>query len=88
MQACPVVSSDAGGSSELVTDWATGRLAKSEQPADFAEKIGSLLDDPERAATVARAARRYVLDVHSAESVARQAVEIYGMIEEARRHRK
>jgi glycosyltransferase involved in cell wall biosynthesis len=85
MQACPVVSSDAGGCPELVKDWTTGRLAKSEQPADFAEKIGSLLDDPEGAARMARAARRYVLDVHSADGVARQAVDIYETVAKMRR---
>lgn len=86
MQACPVVSSDAGGNPELVTDWTTGRLAISEQPADFAEKIRSLLDDPERAAKMGRAGRQYVLDVHSAECVARQAVEVYARVAEMRRH--
>jgi glycosyltransferase involved in cell wall biosynthesis len=77
MQACPVVASDAGGCPEVVTDWATGRLANSENPADFAEKIRSLLDDPERAARMARTGRQHVLDLHSAESVVRQCVEIY-----------
>jgi glycosyltransferase involved in cell wall biosynthesis len=76
-QACPVVSSDAGGCPEVVTDWTTGRLAKSEQPADFAEKIGSLLDDPERAAKIARAGHQYVVDLYSVQSVVRQSVEIY-----------
>jgi glycosyltransferase involved in cell wall biosynthesis len=86
MQACPVVSSDAGGCPEVVTDWTTGRLAKSEQPADFAEKIRSLLDDPEGAARMAAAGRRYVLDVHSAERVAREAAEIYETIAKMQRH--
>jgi glycosyltransferase involved in cell wall biosynthesis len=85
-QACPVVSSDAGGCPEVVTDWTTGRLAKSEQPADFAEKIRTLLDDPERAAKMARAGRRSVLELHSAESVVGQSVEIYKRAARMRRH--
>jgi glycosyltransferase involved in cell wall biosynthesis len=85
VQACPVVSTDAGGCPEVVADWTTGRLAKSEQPADFAEKIRSLLDDPECAAKMARAGRRYVLDLYSAQSVYRQAVEIYKRAAKTRR---
>jgi glycosyltransferase involved in cell wall biosynthesis len=85
VQACPVVCSDAGGNPEVVTDWTTGRLAKSEQPADFAEKVLSLLDDPERAAKMARAGRQYVLDLYSAQSVFRQSVEIYERAAKMRR---
>jgi glycosyltransferase involved in cell wall biosynthesis len=86
MQGCPVVSSDAGGCPEVVADWTTGRLAKSGQPTDFAEKILSLIDDPERAATIAQAGRRYVLGLHSAESVVRQSIEIYEQATKMQRH--
>jgi glycosyltransferase involved in cell wall biosynthesis len=86
VQACPVVCSDAGGCPEVVTDWTTGRLARSEQPADFAEKIRSLLDDPERAAKIALAGRRYVLGLYSIERVVRQSVEIYQRAAQMRRH--
>jgi glycosyltransferase involved in cell wall biosynthesis len=85
VQACPVVCSDAGGCPEVVTDWTTGRLAKSEQPADFAEKVRSLLDDPERAAKMARAGRQYVSDVYSAPNVFRRSVEIYQRAAKMRR---
>jgi glycosyltransferase involved in cell wall biosynthesis len=77
MQSCPVVASDAGGCPEVVTDGITGRLAKSENPGDFAEKIASLLDDPEGAAAMARAGRRFVLESHSAERVVPQSLELY-----------
>lgn len=86
IQGCPVVTSDAGGCPEVVTDWTTGRLAKSEHPADFAEKILSLVDNPERAAIMARAGRRHVLAVHSGESVVRQSLEIYEKATKMRRH--
>jgi glycosyltransferase involved in cell wall biosynthesis len=86
MQGCPVVSSDAGGCPEVVTDGITGRLAKSESPMDFAEKIRGLLDDPEHAAKIARAGRLHVLDLHSAEGVVRQAIEIYAKVAKMRRH--
>jgi glycosyltransferase involved in cell wall biosynthesis len=85
VQACPVVCSDAGGCPEVVTDWTTGRLAKSEQPADFAEKIRGLLDDPERAAKMARAGRQYVLDLYSSQRVFRQSVGIYERAAQMRR---
>jgi len=86
MQGCPVVSSDAGGCPEVVRDWSTGRLAKSERQADFAEKIRSLLDDPERAAMMAVAGHRYVFDQHSAERVVRQTVEMYGRVVKMKGH--
>jgi glycosyltransferase involved in cell wall biosynthesis len=76
-QGCPVVSSDAGGCPEVVGDWITGRLARSEEPADFASKIQSLLDDPERAAKLGRAGRESVLERYALEKVVRQSIEIY-----------
>jgi glycosyltransferase involved in cell wall biosynthesis len=76
-QGCPVVSSDAGGSPESVIDRATGRLARSEDPHDFADKICSVLDDPEGAEALGQAARRHVIANHSAAKVAEETLAIY-----------
>jgi glycosyltransferase involved in cell wall biosynthesis len=76
-QACPIVSSDAGGCPECVTDGESGLLARSGEPEDFAAKICTLIDDPRRAEAMGLAARRYVLERHAAEVVAAKSVDIY-----------
>lgn len=43
----PVVASDVGGLRTLVVDGATGHLVDSRDPAEFAERVDSLLADPE-----------------------------------------
>jgi glycosyltransferase involved in cell wall biosynthesis len=77
IQGCPVVSTDAGGCPESVIDGKTGLLAKSENATDFAEKINSILDSPQAAAEMGKAARRHVLDLHSASRVATESLAIY-----------
>jgi glycosyltransferase involved in cell wall biosynthesis len=76
-QGCPLVSSDAGGCPESVKDGVTGRLAKSGNPEDFAAQILAMLEDPERARNMGRAARRYVLEQHSPGVVADASVDVY-----------
>jgi glycosyltransferase involved in cell wall biosynthesis len=76
-QGCPVVSTDAGGVPESVIDGVTGRLARSENPHDFADKIGSMLEDPEGAEAIGHAARQHVIAHHAAAKVAAQTLEMY-----------
>ena len=76
-QGCPVVCTDAGGCPETVADGVTGRLARSEDPGDFALKMAALLEDPERAAAMGQAARRHVIANHAAEKVAAETLEMY-----------
>ena len=76
-QACPVVCTDAGGCPETLMDGVTGRLARSEDPGDFALKIGSMLDDPKRAEAMGQAARQHVIVNYAAEKVAAQTLDMY-----------
>ena len=76
-QGCPVVSTDAGGSPESVKNGVTGRLARSEDPYDFALQICSMLEDPESAEAIGQTARQHVIANHSAEKVAAETLEMY-----------
>jgi glycosyltransferase involved in cell wall biosynthesis len=77
LQGCPVVSTDAGGCPESVIDGKTGLLANSENAADFAAKLNSILDHPERAAALGGAARRHIMELHSATKVAAESLKVY-----------
>jgi glycosyltransferase involved in cell wall biosynthesis len=55
----PVVASWAGGIPETVADGETGLLIRSDAPADFAEAIIALLNDPQRARALSAAARQW-----------------------------
>jgi glycosyltransferase involved in cell wall biosynthesis len=61
----PVVSTNVGGVRSVVLDGETGYLA--DEPADLAEHIRSLLDDPERAAAMAARGREHVLSTFGVE---------------------
>jgi glycosyltransferase involved in cell wall biosynthesis len=76
-QGCPVVCTDAGGCPESVIDGVTGRLARSEDPYDFALKISSVLEDPEGAEAMGQAGRQHVIANHAAEKVAAETLEMY-----------
>jgi len=77
LQGCPVVCSDAGGNPECVEDGISGRLARSEDPVDFARKLRDLLDDPELAAALGARARQDVTDRHSTEKIAKESLQMY-----------
>ena len=76
-QGCPVVSTDAGGCPESVVHGVSGRLAKSANPEDFAKQLAAILDDPEGARRMGAAARRHVIEQHSAAKVAAESVSLY-----------
>jgi glycosyltransferase involved in cell wall biosynthesis len=77
LQGCPLVCTDAGACPESVVDRITGRLAKSEDPLDFADKLCAVLNEPDSAAAMGRAARRFVLEQHSAATIAAASVKLY-----------
>lgn len=56
----PVVAAKVGGVPELIEKGVTGRLIDSRSPADFADAIENLLDDPEEAARIGAAAASFV----------------------------
>lgn len=51
---CPVVASDVSGLRSVVRDGVTGFLVAGDDPADYADRIGRLLDDPELARQMGR----------------------------------
>jgi glycosyltransferase involved in cell wall biosynthesis len=77
LQGCPVVSTDAGGCPESVIDGLTGRLAKSEDPTDFAFQMCAMLDDPEGSEAMGKEARLHVKDQHSSVRVATLSLELF-----------
>ncbi len=77
-QGCPVVCTDAGGCPESITDGVNGKLAKSESPEHFAQQLQAILDDPIAAEALGQAARRHVLEFHSMQRVAGDALKMYG----------
>jgi phosphatidylinositol alpha-1,6-mannosyltransferase len=58
----PVVAGRSGGVPSAVADGETGILVDPESPAEVAEAVGSLLDDPARAKAMGVAGRRRVLE--------------------------
>jgi len=51
---CAVVASNVSGLTSVVRDGVTGYLVDGHRPADWADRIGRLLDDPELAEQMGR----------------------------------
>ena len=51
---CPVIAADVSGLASVVRNAVTGYLVAGDEPSDFAERLGSLLDDPETAQQMGR----------------------------------
>jgi glycosyltransferase involved in cell wall biosynthesis len=79
-QGCPVVVTDAGGCPESMIDGVTGRLAKSENPDDYASQICAMLEDPKGAEAMGQSARRHVIEQHSVAKVATESLELYSKV--------
>jgi glycosyltransferase involved in cell wall biosynthesis len=77
LQGCPTVSTDAGALPESIVHEVTGRLARSDDPVDLANQIRAILDEPELAEELGRAARLYVLKTHSPTAVVDAALAAY-----------
>jgi glycosyltransferase involved in cell wall biosynthesis len=73
----PVVASGVGGILEVVQDGITGFLVEPARPAELAEKIRRLLDDPSLARTMGMAGRRRVEERFSWDSVAERTERVY-----------
>jgi glycosyltransferase involved in cell wall biosynthesis len=63
----PVVATDLGGTPELVRPGVDGELVPADQPAQTAEAIASLLDDPDRALLMGQAGRKRIEEEFSPE---------------------
>jgi glycosyltransferase involved in cell wall biosynthesis len=77
LQGCPIVSTDVGGQAEAVRHGERGLLCKPESPEDLAAKTQQLLDDPEHAATLGAAARRFAVSEYSPQAAVSQTLEVY-----------
>lgn len=73
----PVVASDVGGISDIVTDGVTGLLAAPGDSAGVARAVNELLDDPARADALGRAARERIVTRFSAGVWAANLREVY-----------
>lgn len=73
----PIVATDVGGNSELVTRGVTGVLVPPRDPRLFADAILEMLNDPTRAAQMGTAGRRRVEDHFDLRQVAAKYAQIY-----------
>ena len=83
---CPIVSTNVGGISELITDGANGLLCPPENPQCLAEKIKLLIDDLTLRERLGHAARNfYKNSPFEAKSAAKFFVSVYGEVLEERK---
>lgn len=77
----PVVAGRAAGAVEAVRDGKTGLLVDPDDPQAVARAVADLLDDPDRAAAMGEAGRRWVADAFSFERFrARIDQEVRGLV--------
>ncbi len=87
-QGCPVVASDVGGLPESVIHQRTGLLAQVGDSVDLANQLAVVLDQPALAARLGEAARRHVIERHSARGVAKQSIDLYKRVISGARSRQ
>ena len=73
----PIVASAVGGIPEQVTDGCTGYLVEPRNPAALAERIGSLLADPDAAARLGEAGHARALREFGAEAMTDRIESVY-----------
>lgn len=74
---CPTVATAVGGMKEIIIDDYNGLLAEPESPESIAEKVLSLIDDPEKMQRLSKNAIEDCKKRFSPEVVAAQTVEYY-----------
>jgi len=77
VQACPIVALDSGGVSEIVQHEVTGLLCRQDDVTDLCEKIRRLMSEPGTARQLGENARRWVIERHSVDKLARQTLDTY-----------
>ncbi|NQT18594.1 MAG: glycosyltransferase family 4 protein [Planctomycetes bacterium] len=73
----PVVCTGVNGVPELVEDGVTGLISRPDDPADLAEKILALINDPARAAAIAQAGHEKVKALMASEAMVLALHELY-----------
>ena len=76
----PVVATNDGGTSEIVVDKQTGYLVPSGSPDILANKVESLLEDPETAKQMGEAGRKRLLEVFSLDIMTQKLAELYEVV--------
>lgn len=76
-QGTPLVVARAGGLAETVVDGVTGRTFAPLDPHDLADVVTEVLDDPERASRMARAAVRRLRAEHGTSEAAERTCAVY-----------
>ena len=77
-RAIPVVATDVGGNSRLVSSERTGLLAPYADSGAMAAALRRLVTDPALASRLGAAGRRHVETEYSLESAQRKLLELYG----------
>jgi glycogen synthase len=75
--ALPIVATDVGGTDEAVRDGATGRLVRPHDSEALAAALIGVLDDPESANRMGRAARELLLEEFSYERMTSGTFDVY-----------
>jgi glycosyltransferase involved in cell wall biosynthesis len=73
----PVVATDSGGPREIVVDDETGFLVPCGDSQSLSQRIGRLLDDPDKSSRMGAAGRKRVLSHFSLDSMIRRRTELY-----------
>jgi glycosyltransferase involved in cell wall biosynthesis len=79
-QGTPVVTTNIGGQAELVKNGVNGLLVNPRDSEDLAEKIGSILDNPELAREMGEGGRKIVEETHTPKKHLRRIIEIYNSL--------
>lgn len=74
----PVVASDSGGHREIVDHEQTGLLAAPDDPREFADAVGQLLDRPRPTALLVERARAWADAHHRPEDHVDAVIDVYG----------
>lgn len=76
----PVVATRRGGLPEIVVDGETGYLVESENPSELADRLGRLLDAPEKRRSMGRQAREHVLQHFTRQRMVDECEQIFRQV--------
>lgn len=76
----PVIATDVGGISEVVSNNTNGLLVRAEDPEKLAEAMQKLLDDSQQASILGVNARQNIVDNYSLKKITKKYMQIYQTI--------
>ena len=79
-QGCPLICVDSGGQAEIIQNGVSGLIAEANSPVDLAQKIVTLLNEPDYASRLGMAGKKYVEVTHSPERVAELTMAAYRQV--------